>query len=287
MQTPGASAGGDSSVMASETTPEDNGTNYCPFPPRDMSQSVILPALRLMYCARKLKDCPMSMVKQSQTLFIRSSPTAGPLTQPLSSAYAACATYCCRTQDNMHIVKPLIMDTYRQLLLTQVSESIEVELANIQAVLLLHIVQLFDGDTDLRKEAEDGLDKIRDRVLHLQRRAGTGIMNSAAASYETWVLAESIRRTILTSVFAEAIFLSVRDGGCRTVPFMSLLPITVSGRLWAAKSESEWKKGLDLVPSQTMAYGEAIDWWKESGSQGKLEDLQQILFAACKGSPSR
>lgn len=249
---------------------------------------MILPPVRLAYCVRKVRDCPVYMVKHSQTLFIRSPPTAGPLAQPLSNAYSACASYCCRTEQNMHIIKPLVTNTYRQLCDTAVSPSVSAELENVQALLLLHIVQLFDGDVDFRMEAEGSLDKFRERVLRLQRRAGSEVLNSSASSsYEDWVLAESIRRTIITSVFAEAIYLSVREGGCRTVPFMSLLPLTVSGRLWTATSENEWSQALTLVPVQTIPYGEAIDWWKEAGSQGKLEDLQQVLFAACKGSPSR
>lgn len=285
---PGVGDNSDTAIRGSESPPEDDGVNYCPFPPHSISQLVSIPAVRLIYCARKLKDCPIAMVKHSHTLFIRTSPTAGPLIQPLTSAYAACATYSCRTQDNMHIVKPLVMDTYRQLLLKQVSPSIEVELANIQALLLLHIIQLFDGEVDFRVEAESGLDTVRERVLCLQRRAGEDMLNSSEpASYEDWVLVESIRRTILTAVFVEAIFLSVRDGGCRTVPFMSLLPITASGRLWAATSETEWNKALTLVPMQTKPYGEVVERWSEEGHQGRLEGLQQILFAACKGSPSR
>ena len=228
------------------------------------------------------------MVKHAQTLFIKTSPTGGPLARPLSSAYSACAAYYCRTEHNTHVVKPLVMERYRKLRLTASSPSIETELANIQAILLLHILQLFDGDLELRAEAEGGLDTLRDRILHLQWRAGSEVLNSSQPpSYEAWLLAESIRRTILTYVFAEAIYLILKEGSCRTVPFMSLLPITVSGRLWAASSEIEWKKTLKLVPLQTMPYGEAVDWWKEAGSEGKLEGLQQILFAACKGSPLR
>lgn len=226
------------------------------------------------------------MVEHGQTLFVKAAARTDPVPTPLRDAYAACAIYCCRSTRNMQLVRSSVIETYRRLLAAGSAVSIELELARVQAILLLHIALLFDGDVELRREAERGVSQLRVRVLRLQRSSSAAKIfdTHKPASYRQWILMESIRRTILASTFVESIYLGMTEGVCTTVPFLSLLPITVSGDLWAAKSERGWQEALDVVPSQTMPYGEVVDSWAEQAYNGTLEDMQLVLFAACQGN---
>ncbi|KPI36479.1 uncharacterized protein AB675_2990 [Cyphellophora attinorum] len=137
-------------------------------------------------------------------------------------------------------------------------------------------------------EARQGIDKLRLRILRLQRQAEpspTG--NDVDRSYSEWIRVESVRRTILVSTFAESIFLAATEGVCTTVGFMALLPITVSGALWAAKDEQAWREARTTTGLEVMQYGDAVELWRRRGSDDMLEELQQILVAACMAAVTR
>jgi hypothetical protein len=245
-----------------------------------------MPTDRLIYCATRLRDCPGDLVRTGQTLFIKVLPHVGPLLKPLSDAYAACAVYCCRSPQNSDLARLVLVEKYRELLDAPVLGDLNFELAQAQAVLMVHIALLFDSDEVLRKEAESGLDKVRARVLRLQRDA-EGKVNcyEVPTRYDHWLLAENIRRTIFAATFVEAIYLALREGYCVTLPFMELLPITVSEKLWPANDEFEWRSLQSPSTAGARPYLDAVETWKESTPYSALDGLQQLLYAACKGIP--
>lgn len=180
-------------------------------------------------------------------------------------------------------VNSLLIDKYRELLHVPPTDNIRLELAQCQSVLLLHIFQLFDGDEELRRESEKSLNQMRGKILRLQLHAESKVHEEE--DYRDWILAESIRRTILAGTFAEAIYLTLREGICTTLPFMSLLPITVSGELWATASEAEWRNAREKSTTEAASYAEAVELWADPSTAHELEDFQKILFAACRGVP--
>ena len=206
------------------------------------------------------------------------------LPQPLEEAYIACTVYISRTDDNSQAVRRIVLNTYLSLMSVEKSPAFDEELANIQAAVLLHILLLFDGDIQYRSVAESHIDGLREKVLRLQRREAEEVPEHIqASSYARWVFMENVRRTIVCSTFVECIYTNSRDGSCNTVPFLSMLPITVAGRLWRASSEAGWKRLSDIVPLTVLPYGEALGWWREEAGEGTLDTLQHLLYVACKG----
>lgn len=224
------------------------------------------------------------MSKNLRTFFIRPMPHQERLPTPLQNAYIACTVHVSRTDNNSEVVRHILLDTYTGLMSATKDSKFEAELATIQAALLLHILLLFDGDIQYRSVAESYLDALRDKVLRLQRRGPDEIPENVTSSpYAKWLFMENVRRTILASTFVECVYMNSRDGIANTVPFLSMLPITVSGRLWRAPSESEWTKQSKAVPLTVLPYGEALGWWSEDAAQGRLDTLQHLLYLACKG----
>jgi hypothetical protein len=73
------------------------------------------------------------------------------------------------------------------------------------------------------------------------------------------------------------------QGVCQTVAFLSMLPITVAGKLWRTNSEAEWLRLAEVTPLTVLPYGEAVGWWREEAEQGTLDGLLYLLFVTCKG----
>jgi hypothetical protein len=222
------------------------------------------------------------MAEKTTTAFIRSPQ---PLPSTLRDAFCACAMYASQTSHNLPVIRQVLSEVSTSLMVDVMYLSFEEELANVQASLLLQIIQLFDGDEQYRSVGECYIDAFRQKVLHLQRREAEELSpDLKAKAYERWLFMENVRRTILTATLVEGVYTNVKEGVCKTVPFLSMLPITVSGKLWEARSEKEWAALRKVVPLTVLPYGEAVGWWREEATRGTLEELQQILFVACKGT---
>lgn len=65
-------------------------------------------------------------------------------------------------------------------------------------------------------------------------------MPSDLSPWHNWVLAESIRRTILMSYLVEGLFSAWTKGWCCHSLFISALPLCPNGKLWLAETAAEW-----------------------------------------------
>ena len=271
-------------LLASEEEDEDNFESLS-YPPRDFALTIRLPPSRLRYCARMIRKFFVSdWVEFAQTPFIKPLSPGLNLPPPLQEAYSACAVYISRSENNRPVIGRIVVDTYSNLLHQNADCGLEMELATVQATLLLHIVSLFDDDVEFHTSAEKRMDTVRAKVLHLQRTASkTSEQCSEASQYREWFILESIRRTILAATFIEGIYTNITQGFCQTVAFLSILQITVAGKLWRAGSEAEWSSLSKVTPHTVLPYGEAVGWWREEAVERKLDGLQQLLWVACKG----
>jgi hypothetical protein len=188
--------------------------------PRTITQTVYLPRSLVTYCSRRLSECAFEIVRTGRTLFVRSERSPDELTGALGVASSAIATY--HSRDATLDVRSTVIEKYRHLLSAAPHSDFQSELEHTQALLLLHIVQLFGADQALVAEARQGIDKLRLRILRLQRQAELSpTEKDVDRSYSDWIRAESVRRTILVSTFAESIFLAATEGVCTTVGFVS------------------------------------------------------------------
>lgn len=232
-------------------------------------------------------DSVGEIVNDVQTSFIKRPSANQKWPKTLRDVYSACAVHSCRTDNNDVLVRELVLESYTRMMLSEDTQTVADDLARVQAVLLLHILLLFDGDIQFRSRAESQMDVIRSKVLSLQRLAEDDTCDGQEReSYERWILMESVRRTILMATIVECIYMMLKEGSTRTVTFLSMLPITVSGGLWRARSEAEWRSVSSRVPLTVLPYGEALGFWKEEAAQDKLDGLQKLLLVSCKGQPA-
>lgn len=266
------------------TGEQDNNFVPLAYPPSDFAAEVSLPPARLRYCAQELASWIQDMVKKVQTPFMKAIVPHDHLPDPLREAFNACAAYTCKTEANGPLVRTMVSQCYIRLLSRAAHADLEIELATVQAVLMLHILSLFESDVQYHRLAEAQMGALRSKVLHLQRRSLQELPDqSTAAGYSEWLLMENVRRTVLASTLAESIYIILKDGVCKTVPFLSMQPITINGRFWMASSETEWYRLSSTSPLIVLPYGEAVDMWREEAQQGRLDKLQHLLFVVCKG----
>jgi hypothetical protein len=60
------------------------------------------------------------------------------------------------------------------------------------------------------------------------------------SAWHSWILAESVRRTILMAYLVEGTYCAWRAGWCTHQLFVYALPFSARGRLWLAETEKEW-----------------------------------------------
>jgi hypothetical protein len=89
-------------------------------------------------------------------------------------------------------------------------------------------------------------------------RSGFQRMPHDLTPWHTWILAETVRRTILMSYLIEGTYSAWKAGWCTHRMFVYALPFSAQGRLWLASSEEEWTataltSGQDTTTGSTAA----------------------------------
>ena len=236
----------------------------------------------LNFCTRQLQACVKNTVQTGSTLWSKHM-TASSLPSPTHDAFSSAASYLARNSENEDLVNNLILAKTQELLQKQ-CWTFEETLANSQALLLLHIIQLLDGDIKMRSEAELNRILVQSRIMSLLERQEHEIpMTVASSPWLKWVFLESVRRTYLMYVFVEALYQNLKQGYCELVPRLAYLPLTLDGRLWDARTETDWIGALNNTSSTVLLYSDAVPIWNETRAGQELETMQEMLVMACKG----
>ena len=124
--------------------------------------------------------------------------------------------------------------------------------AHLQALILYTIPFLFDQDPNNRQHA--------DVLQHGLKRAGNALVSCAASlmpvdlpPWETWVLAESARRTILMIYLVVGTYDQWARGFCYHELFIEALPLDARVGLWNADSRTEWEARTTTISGNKPA----------------------------------
>jgi hypothetical protein len=153
-------------------------------------------------------------------------------------------------------------------------------LASVQALMLFHIIQLFDGDIRQRSIAERNIDKLRTWTTRLQAQAED---MGHAASWQEWIFAESIRRTVIFSALIDSLYSSLKHGYCTNVKVLSMLPFTSRSKLWDLATSTAWFTEFSQSGSEVVLYGDFTMAWENGRVLGELDYFQKLLLVPCVG----
>ncbi|KAH8687729.1 hypothetical protein BGZ60DRAFT_364148 [Tricladium varicosporioides] len=201
---------------------------------------------RIRYCVRQLRSLPVKLVKHGKNEFIHPQAYQPLMPNSLQDASCVAAIYLQKNEANEAVVWEIISTKARQLL-QQGYSSVSDHLASLQALIILQIIRIFDGEIQPRADAEQQEETLTAWTNHLIQRtrinASPGSLT--ANSWESWVFEETISRTVIISLMVQAMFAIQKEGFCTLVNAVTELSFTASKKLWDAPSTQHWKKALN------------------------------------------
>ncbi|KAJ5923562.1 hypothetical protein N7454_008807 [Penicillium verhagenii] len=234
---------------------------------------------------QSIKSFPRLFLQHGKTPFIHARLYDSHLPDAIQDAFSVSAAYCIKNPQTEDMVFRMLESKASSLMGRDYSaRSLDTLLAAVQALMLFHIMQLFDGNIRQRSIAEQSLATLKSMTVQLHTRAAE---LTPSSTWEAWIFAESIRRTVIMSLFIEGLYSVLKSGFCESVPTLSLLPFTAGGELWDATTDSSWlakcQQGgtLDVV-----LYGDFTGAW-EKGVVPNLNPFEKFLLTPCMGEKYR
>jgi len=255
--------------------------------------SQILPPLRLeigkeyskstiRFLVNGIRDLPRSYAQSQKTLFIHPEMHGIETPMPLRDVHWLCklhvqAEQAKRAQDLSPLLRRKLTEYARRL---SGALGIEDLLGYSQALVLIHCALALSEDD--RNEYCDKTSTMLEWIAErLWQQAPTQLPSSLSPK-RAWLLAESVRRTIITSLMLRSAYsLHKRNYSVRT-PFVDALPFDTRLTLWDNGSENEWND-LDSASNNSMI---SLHEYSNALEHGRVHDVtpfSALILAACKG----
>jgi hypothetical protein len=236
---------------------------------------------RVDFCITQLKRCLPSFVLANRTLFLHPLSNDGNIPPIYQDALSICSLYMHRTSANKKVVFQMLDDKIDSLLLNSSCFSCgpENNLRELQVLLLYQIIRIFDGDIRQRANAERQFDLLDAWTMRLHRSYFEAEQSRPSYSSSShWILLESIRRTIMMSIFLRDLYGAMKNNTLALVPLRCTIPVSYNSGLWNKSVGAE----TDYVgpPPPLVSYPEFIDAWNTGGITS-LDDYDKTLLVAC------
>lgn len=230
---------------------------------------------------RSVKSFPQMFTRSRRTPFIHQRLYDAYLPNAIQDALAVSAAYCTKTAETEDMALR-ILEAKTASLVDQVQQTTALEelLASVQALMLFHIIQLFDGDIRQRSIAERNMDTLRAWTTRLKVQAED---LSHATSWQEWVFAESIRRTVIFSTLLDSLYSVLKLGYCTNVKELSMLPFSSTSKQWDLTTNAAWFAESSQLGSDVVLYGDFSMAWEMGRASGELDDFQKLLLIPCLG----
>jgi hypothetical protein len=197
-----------------------------------------------MFCIERCKQYPSLFVRYIYTPFIHPTLYEEEIPKSLGVALSVCALYQELSDKNESAILASINSLSDSLVTQDIPNDIVEVLAFAQAICLTQCVRLFSGDIRTSSLAERAIPKL---IFVLDRLAEYVIENGKPdLPWRRWVLIESMGRTLFVGFMSQYAYCSLR--GDYFYDIVSDIPVTLSKKLWLARSLSGWQKGKELDP---------------------------------------
>lgn len=150
----------------------------------------------------------------------------------------------------------------------------------LQVLLLYQIIRLFDGDPRQKANAERQFNLLDTWTMRLHGSYFEA--EQSRPSYSSsghWILLESIRRTIMMSIFLRDLHGAMKNNTLALVPLRCTVPVSYNSDLWSKSAIAE----TDCVTTlpHLVSYSEFTSAWNAGGIT-YLDDYDKTLLAACR-----
>ncbi|KAF7586015.1 hypothetical protein BBP40_009721 [Aspergillus hancockii] len=276
----------DASVLTSWLTPRLSLPTIPSLSPASFfPETTVLDRWSTSQLLQSIKSYPQMFASSRKIPFIHHRLYDAYLPDAIQDAFTVSVAYCTKTAETEDMVFRILEIKAASLVAqNHQTSTLQTLLAAVQALMLFHIIQLFDGHIRQRSVAEQNMDTLRAWTLQLQVRAGE---LGPALTWEEWIFAESVRRTVIFSMMIDGLYLSLKTGHCPNVKTLSILPFTAGATLWDSSTSASWFVELDQLRSDTVLYGEFVRAWQDGQVPGQLDGFQKLLLIPCMGERYR
>lgn len=226
----------------------------------------------------QLKSYPRTFGQHAETTFIHKELYCDQLPHTIRAAFGVSAAYACTNEANKSMLFRTLDAEALELLNAALEGTLLEALSRLQAMVLYQIIRLFHGDLKQRTVAEQQESLMGAWGLQLLQRASVEL-RSAHLTWGDWILAESIRRTVMIAFMLYGVYSVFKHGICPEYPTLSILPVSTKAALW--NSPGAYLQHGDWV--DTMKYRDFAELWLASPKR-KLEPFEKMLLVACKGT---
>ncbi len=223
----------------------------------------------------EIREYPLTFANQAETAFIHRDIYRNSFPRPLQAAFGICAGILSMNERNRSVLFQALGAELSGLLTPVSMGTLLVELAKLQATVLFQIIRLFYGDLEQRIVAERQEYLFRSFALKLLHRADTELQ-STQRTWETWVLAESVRRAVIVAFKLHTVYSRFQYGVCAEAAALGILPVSTILSSWNSKAAFL----QDISHERTTTCGGFVAFWS-TASQETAEPFEKLLLVGC------
>ena len=254
-----------------------------PISPPATQVSVTHDGHSMTYLVNNIRSYPAMFVFQGRTPFIHSRLYHAGLPRKMQDAFAICAIYLTMTENNkltvFHIMEEKVAELIHES--NEASWSIAENLAGVQALILVHIIQLFDGDIRQRALAEQNEATLIRWTEQLHMRTRNELVASTALLWPSWIFVESLRRAIVMSHILRAMYSCIKLGFCQDVASLKPLLFTARAPHWEGQVGNTSQLVKQSPSSPLVSYYDFVTM-SEKRRPVEAEAFERFLLVACR-----
>ncbi|KAK8087775.1 hypothetical protein PG997_002736 [Apiospora hydei] len=267
----------------------------------------------------ELKRCPRDLATRGESLFMHGELYRDAMPRPIRAVLGVSAIFALLNDDNRQVLFRVVDAEVSELLMTApttldtsadadgrngsqnryISNELTLteELARLQALTLYQMMRMFGGGLEQRIIVEQQHDLLTTWAQHLLKRSQNDLVANKAndaggrhhhrmasdSDWHDWLVAESIRRTVLAVYMFYSMYSLAVHGFCADFPTLAKLPVSASPESWQSKTTHLTRRpSIGGQPDQTLAYDAYTQRWAASTPR-RMDPFEKFLIVPCKG----
>jgi hypothetical protein len=158
------------------------------------------------------------------------------------------------------------------------------DLVTLQAAVLYQTIRLYHGELEQRMTAEQQEFMLRSYALNVLRRADVELQE-ASRTWEMWILAESIRRTVVVVFKLYTMYWAFKKQVCFEIDGLNALPVSMSPELWRLEGKAAFAE--HPAPDTVLTHDDFTRIWGGKVTVGTVgvDPFHDMLLLGCKRRP--
>jgi hypothetical protein len=194
----------------------------------------------------------------------------------LRAAFGICGASAMINDHNRQLLFQALDAEMVELLSRAMTGTLLDQLTRLQAAVLYQVVRLFYGSLEDRIIAERQEFLVRSYALKLLHRADEELQQAPRQTWEEWILAESVRRTVIVAFKMYTTYADFQYGTCPELSAIKILPMSPKLGSWTSRERYlQYPERDELVN-----LGDSTWSWRLAATR-ELEPFEELVLAGC------